>query len=396
MTLTVGKSKERTKAMLNRIKFLIGALGLGRSHRKGALLTVLILGVSLALAASPQPKMTTFTFQVIPGFNACALGDLEEYDQMAQMTDKERQRYREQKRRKLVASWKMWLTDNCHVAWPEGSSLSVERDNDGAFSNHLPQRITVKNLPDELLKVAQGLENERSARDAELRTTIELDVCIVKAGREALAAVGWDEGIDRLDAGKLLRELRTRRDVFMLYRTRLVTTDGSEATCKSVSTCRYPQDFDVIVPRSSSISVPGSETNRLSSGVVAVEPQNFETEEVGFTITALPSLLESGWISCSTFALRLRDEPTWKDFGLTLPSPGGGTYHLPMEQPMSHEPFGIDTSLTLFPGKTHVAGEIFMKDGDTTLLVFVTPRIPATSKRRAKKKSGEPHEKETP
>lgn len=364
------------------------ALSLGRFHRKETLLAVLIFGISLALAASPQPKMATFTFQVIPAFNACALGDLAEYDKMAQMTDKERQRYREQKRRKLVASWKMWLTDNYHVAWPDGSSLSVERDNDGAFSSHLPQRVIVKNLPEELLKVAQGLENERSARDAELRTTIELDVCIVKAGREALAAVGWDEGIDRLDAGKLLRELRMRRDVSMLYRTRLVTTDGSEATCKSVSICCYPQDFDVIVP--------GSETNRLSSGVVAVEPQNFETEEVGFTITAVPSLLESGWIRCSTFALRLRDEPTWKDFGLTLPSPGGGTYHLPMEQPMSHEPFGIDTNLTLFPGKTHVAGEIFMKDGGTTLLVFVTPRIPATSKQWAKKKSGEPHEKETP
>ena len=66
--------------------------------------------------------------------------------------------------------------------------------------------------------------------------------------------------------------------------------------------------------------------------------------------------------------------PEWMDYGTQLPSAYGGTYALPMKQPI-FPVASSDTQLTVAPGETVLASSgVFQGKADETELVFVRTR----------------------
>jgi type II secretory pathway component GspD/PulD (secretin) len=183
------------------------------------------------------------------------------------------------------------------------------------------------------------------------------------------------------DLSMILHMLSQRSDTDLLSAPKVVTKSGQEATIKVVTIYRYPQDYDVTIQStssSSSTSVTGSGSGGDGKILPMVEPQNFETQEVGVILTVTPELSAEGNFINLKLNPKIVSEPTWKDYGMKVPMSSvmsstaqamalaSGNedmqwFTVPMEQPFFKER-SIDTVVTLYNGATVVMGGLITEE----------------------------------
>jgi len=192
------------------------------------------------------------------------------------------------------------------------------------------------------------------------------------------------------DLSMILHMLSQRSDTDLLSAPKVVTKSGQEATIKVVTIYRFPQDYDVTIQSTSSGGSSGYYSSGSSSGKILpmVEPQNFETQEVGVILTVTPDLSPEGLINLA-LQPKIVSEPEWRDFGMKVPmdavmgdqntilQAANGVANLassqskssddiewfsvPMEQPFFKER-SIDTHVTLYNGSTIVMGGLITEE----------------------------------
>ena len=183
------------------------------------------------------------------------------------------------------------------------------------------------------------------------------------------------------DLSMILHMLSQRSDTDLLSAPKVVTKSGNEAVIKVVTIYRYPQDYDVTIQSTSSgssSSVSGGTTGGSDGKILPmVEPQNFETQEVGVILTVTPELSPEGLINLA-LEPKVVSEPTWKDYGMKVPmsavmSSAAQTlalasgdesmnwFTVPMEQPFFKER-SINTHVTLYNGSTIVMGGLITEE----------------------------------
>ena len=183
------------------------------------------------------------------------------------------------------------------------------------------------------------------------------------------------------DLSMILHMLSQRSDTDLLSAPKVVTKSGQEATIKVVTIYRYPQDYDVTIQStssSSSTSVTGGGSGSDGKILPMVEPQNFETQEVGVILTVTPELSAEGNFINLKLNPKVISEPTWKDYGMKVPMSSvmsstaqamalaSGNeemqwFTVPMEQPFFKER-SIDTVVTLYNGATVVMGGLITEE----------------------------------
>jgi len=184
------------------------------------------------------------------------------------------------------------------------------------------------------------------------------------------------------DLSMILHMLSQRSDTDLLSAPKVVTKSGQEATIKVVTIYRYPQDYDVTIQSTSSSSTSSISTTGGSGSdgkiLPMVEPQNFETQEVGVILTVTPELSAEGNFINLKLNPKVVSEPTWKDYGMKVPMSSvmsstaqamalaSGNedmqwFTVPMEQPFFKER-SIDTVVTLYNGATVVMGGLITEE----------------------------------
>ena len=184
------------------------------------------------------------------------------------------------------------------------------------------------------------------------------------------------------DLSMILHMLSQRSDTDLLSAPKVVTKSGQEATIKVVTIYRYPQDYDVTIQSTSSSSTSTVAGGNGSGGdgkiLPMVEPQNFETQEVGVILTVTPELSAEGNFINLKLNPKVVSEPTWKDYGMKVPMSSvmsstaqamalaSGNedmqwFTVPMEQPFFKER-SIDTVVTLYNGATVVMGGLITEE----------------------------------
>ena len=151
----------------------------------------------------------------------------------------------------------------------------------------------------------------------------------------------------------VLHMLSSRQNTDLLSAPKVVTKNNQEATIKVVTEYIYPTEYEVNM-----LNVQDDNGNDFPMGAV-VEPNNFQTREVGVQLTVMPSVSDDGQIIDLTLAPQVVSEPTWKNYGSTYPMmmPDGNyaQAQLNMEQPF-FPVRSITTSLQIFNGATVVMG----------------------------------------
>ncbi len=184
------------------------------------------------------------------------------------------------------------------------------------------------------------------------------------------------------DLSMILHMLSQRSDTDLLSAPKVLTKPTQEAVMKVVTIYRYPQDYDVTIQSTSSgssSSVTGSSSGGADGKILPmVEPQNFETQEVGVILTVTPeSITENGMINLH-LTPKVISEPTWRDYGMKVPmasvmSSTAQTaamalgnddmqwFSVPMEQPFFKER-SIDTNISIYDGATIVMGGLITEE----------------------------------
>ncbi len=190
------------------------------------------------------------------------------------------------------------------------------------------------------------------------------------------------------DISMILHMLSQRSDTDLLSAPKVVTKSGQEATIKVVTIYRYPTDYDVTIQSSSSSSSSSYSSSSGGSKILPmVEPQNFETQEVGVILTCTPDVSAEGQMINLQLNPKVIGEPTWKDYGMKIPmevvknpntsvldpltglvttSSSTSTttdewFTVPMEQPFFKER-SIDTHVSIYNGATIVMGGLITEE----------------------------------
>ena len=173
------------------------------------------------------------------------------------------------------------------------------------------------------------------------------------------------------DLSMILHMLSQRSDTDLLSAPKVVTKSGQEATIKVVTIYRYPQDYDVTIQSTSSGSSTTSVTGGGSGKVLPmVEPQNFETQEVGVILVCTPDVSAEGQMINLQLKPQVIGEPTWRDYGMKVPisavegevpSNTDRWFNVPMEQPFFKER-SIETHVSIYNGATIVMGGLITEE----------------------------------
>ncbi len=183
------------------------------------------------------------------------------------------------------------------------------------------------------------------------------------------------------DISVILHMLSQRSDTDTLSAPKVVTKNGNEAVMKVVTEYIYPTEFEVEISQQSN---SGSSIYGGSSGMTlaTVEPQNFETREVGVILQVVPEVSPEGQMINLMLNPQVVSEPTWKNYGMKIPyfrnsasladmvtgyslSEQDVEYmELPMEQPF-FSVRSVNTQLSVFNGATVVMGGLITEDRTT-------------------------------
>ena len=272
----------------------------------------------------------------------------------------------------------------CGATWPVGSSCTYVK----AIS-----KLRVRNTP-ENLKLIDEFMDEVNARGA----LLEVQTRFVRVAQKTLDEIGAElfpgKGagyrydlveFDAVPAGELERRLASRRDLVENKVCRVTTHPGEEAVFKNVSECIYPTDFDV---QMSSYAPSGSNdwVRTGEYGFATVEPQSFMMREVGSILQVTPTMTDDGQVIDLELNVQVIAPPEWMDYGMQLPSANGGSYALPMKQPI-FAAISPDAKLSVTPGETVLVGSgVSQGKADETEFIFVRTRKLAYDGRPAKSK----------
>ena len=280
--------------------------------------------------------------------------------------------------------WKEFFARCCGVTWPVGSSCTYVK----AIS-----KLRVRNTPENLKLIDEFLD-EVNARGV----LLEVQTRFVRVAQKTLDEIGAElfpgKGagyrydlveFDAVPAGELERRLASRRDLVENKVCRVTTRSGEEAVFKNVSECIYPTDYDVQM----SSYAPSGSNNWVRTGeygFATVEPQSFMMREVGSILQVTPTMTDDGQVIDLELNVQVIAPPEWMDYGMQFPSAFGGTYALPMKQPI-FAAISPDAKLSVTPGETVLVGSgVSQGKADETEFIFVRTRKLAYDGRPAKSK----------
>ena len=126
------------------------------------------------------------------------------------------------------------------------------------------------------------------------------------------------------DLSMILHMLSQRTDTDLLSAPKVLTRPGENAVIKVVTEYIYPTDYNVQLQSSSS---SGSSSNGGSQSAIlaVVEPEQFETREVGVILDVTPTLTDDGNLIDLKLDTKVVDEPTWKNYGMKIPYSGNSS-----------------------------------------------------------------------
>ncbi len=159
-----------------------------------------------------------------------------------------------------------------------------------------------------------------------------------------------------------------RADV--LSAPKVTTKSGNEANIRVVTEYIYPTEFDIRAA-SELMGTSGTATdNQTVEAKVVALPQNFETREVGVILSVVPQVSEEGNIIDLNMRPEVVSEPTWYEYGVTLPDAQGNEYQVRMPQPFFHRR-AVETQISIYDGATVVMGGLI-----TEKVISVNDKIP--------------------
>lgn len=280
--------------------------------------------------------------------------------------------------------WKEFFARCCGATWPVGSSCTYVRQ---------IGKLRVRNTPENLKLIDEFMDEVKARGDL-----LEVQTRFVRVAQKTLDEIGAElfpgKGagyrydlveFDAVPAGELERRLASRRDLVENKVCRVTTRSGEEAVFKNVSECIYPTDYDV---QMSSYAPSGSNdwVRTGEYGFATVEPQSFMMREVGSILQVTPTMSDDGQVIDLELNVQVIAPPEWMDYGMQLPSAFGGTYALPMKQPI-FAAISPDAKLSVTPDETVLVGSgVSQGKADETEFIFVRTRKLAYDGRPAKSK----------
>ena len=159
----------------------------------------------------------------------------------------------------------------------------------------------------------------------------------------------------------VLHALANRSNSDLLSAPKVVVQAGNEATIKTVTEYIYPTEYDVTWPEDSDSTVRLSDGSYGSMTLPAVEPENFNTREVGVILKTTPRVSPDGSRIALDLTPTVVSDPTWKDYGYTYPILGSEGFHLTMEQPF-FPVRSLATSVEIYNGSTVVMGGMIREE----------------------------------
>ena len=280
--------------------------------------------------------------------------------------------------------WKVFFSRCCGATWPVGSSCTYVKQ---------IGKLRVRNTPENLKLIDEFMDEVKAGG-----VLIEVQTRFVKVAQKTLDELGAElfpgkgagyrydlAEFDAVPAGELERRLVSRRDLVENKVCRATTRPGEEVVFKDVAEYIYPTDYDV---QMSSYAPSGSNdwVRTGEHGFAVVEPQSFTMREVGSILQVTPTMTDDGQVIDLELNTQVVAPPEWMDYGTQLPSAYGGTYALPMKQPIfaviSH-----DGKLSVTLGETVlVCSGVSQGKADETEFIFVRTRKLAYDGRPAKSK----------
>ena len=162
----------------------------------------------------------------------------------------------------------------------------------------------------------------------------------------------------------VLHALSNRSNTDMLSAPKVTARTGTTATIKTVTEYVYPTEYEVTWPEDSdSNTVILQDGSTGSMTLPAVEPQEFNTREVGVILQVTPSVAADGTSISLDLTPTVVSDPSWKDYGYTYPIDyrSGEGFHLTMEQPF-FPVRSLATSVDIYNGSTVVMGGMIREE----------------------------------
>ena len=179
----------------------------------------------------------------------------------------------------------------------------------------------------------------------------------------------------RVDMTMILHMLAQRSDTDMLSSPKVVARSGMEAMMKVVTQWIYPTEFDVTELEEADTNYDNNNTSVTGGGVnvqappvkFAVEPQSFESQDVGVSLQVMPEVSQEGQMINLSVNPKVVEYLGDFDYGMQVPyiqyTMTGGIvtgaevqyYQVSMPQPKFHIR-EVSTYLSVYNGATVVMG----------------------------------------
>ena len=179
----------------------------------------------------------------------------------------------------------------------------------------------------------------------------------------------------RVDMTVILHMLAQRSDTDMLSSPKVVARSGMEAMIKVVTEWIYPTEFDITELEEADTNYDNNNTSVTGGGVnvqappvkFAVEPQSFETKDVGVSLNVMPEVSQEGQMINLSVNPKVVEYLGDFEYGMQVPyiqySMTGGIvtgaevqyYRVSMPQPKFHVR-ELSTYLSVYNGATVVMG----------------------------------------
>ena len=179
----------------------------------------------------------------------------------------------------------------------------------------------------------------------------------------------------RVDMTMILHMLAQRSDTDMLSSPKVVARSGMEAEIKVVTRWIYPTEFDIQELEEADNNYDNNNTSVTGGGInvqtppvkFAVEPQSFESQEVGVSLNVMPEVSAEGQMINLSAKPQVVEYLGDFDYGMQVPyiqyTMTGGVvtgaevqyYQVSMPQPKFHFR-SVETYLSVYNGATVVMG----------------------------------------
>ncbi len=156
------------------------------------------------------------------------------------------------------------------------------------------------------------------------------------------------------ELGVVVHALEQNGNADLLSAPKVTTRVGTEANIKVITEYIYPTEFTMQQPTTGNNGGGGVGNVIVNQRMVAI-PANFTTREVGVILQVMPELSADGNVINLTMTPQVVREPTWFQYGTTLPDDRGSTYQVNMPQPFFHTR-SITTQISIYDGATVVMG----------------------------------------